>query len=322
MKEQCAVYQQRRDALCGGLRSIGWDVPDSHGSMFVWAPIPPKYTSSMDFCMDLVEKSGVLCTPGSSFGPAGEGYVRFALTMPAAQIDQAVQASGTAASWHNRFFPLLRKGRVFFCRGLKHSVLPIRLTGRSGCEAKAQAGPLAGGETPLWETLYDAFWDKLVRYCCRLTRDESLAEDLAQEAFLRAMSRRSELAGLTAHQQKSWLFEDGPQPVCDQMRRKAKEQQLLERYAPAGAEPEDSAAAAGAAGCGAGLCAEQTAPARRHPVFFCGTTRAIRSRAGPDDRPARRHHTHPAVPRPKSTATSPEGGLTYGKETDHRYHVL
>ena len=92
VKEQCGVYQQRRDALCGGLRSIGWDVPDSHGSMFVWAPIPPKYASSMDFCMDLVEKSGVLCTPGSSFGPAGEGYVRFALTMPAGQIAQAVQA--------------------------------------------------------------------------------------------------------------------------------------------------------------------------------------------------------------------------------------
>lgn len=92
VRDQCAVYQQRRDALCGGLRSIGWDVPDSHGSMFVWAPIPPKYASSMDFCMDLVEKSGVLCTPGSSFGPAGEGYVRFALTMPAGQIAQAVQA--------------------------------------------------------------------------------------------------------------------------------------------------------------------------------------------------------------------------------------
>ena len=92
VRDQCAVYQQRRDALCGVLRSIGWDVPDSHGSMFVWAPIPPKYASSMDFCMDLVEKSGVLCTPGSSFGPAGEGYVRFALTMPAGQIAQAVQA--------------------------------------------------------------------------------------------------------------------------------------------------------------------------------------------------------------------------------------
>ena len=92
VRDQCAVYQQRRDALCGGLRSIGWDVPDSHGSMFVWAPIPAKYRSSMDFCMDLVEKSGVLCTPGSSFGPAGEGYVRFALTMPAERIAEAVRA--------------------------------------------------------------------------------------------------------------------------------------------------------------------------------------------------------------------------------------
>ena len=92
VRDQCAVYQQRRDALCGGLRSIGWDVPDSHGSMFVWAPVPEKYASSMDFCMDLVEKSGVLCTPGSSFGPAGEGYVRFALTMPAQRIAEAVQA--------------------------------------------------------------------------------------------------------------------------------------------------------------------------------------------------------------------------------------
>ena len=92
VREQCAVYQQRRDALCGGLRAIGWEVPDSHGSMFVWAPIPAKYRSSMDFCMDLVEKSGVLCTPGSSFGPAGEGYVRFALTMPAERIAEAVRA--------------------------------------------------------------------------------------------------------------------------------------------------------------------------------------------------------------------------------------
>lgn len=92
VKEQCALYQQRRDTLCGGLRSIGWEVPNSHGSMFVWAPIPAGYSSSMEFCMDLVEKSGVLCTPGSSFGPLGEGYVRFALTMPPEKIAQAVAA--------------------------------------------------------------------------------------------------------------------------------------------------------------------------------------------------------------------------------------
>ncbi|WP_300366716.1 aminotransferase class I/II-fold pyridoxal phosphate-dependent enzyme [uncultured Subdoligranulum sp.] len=92
VKRQCAEYQRRRDALCGGLRSIGWNVPDSHGSMFVWAPIPEGYSSSMDFCLQLIEKANVICTPGSSFGPSGEGYVRFALTMPVEQIRSAVQA--------------------------------------------------------------------------------------------------------------------------------------------------------------------------------------------------------------------------------------
>ncbi|MGN0346616.1 MAG: pyridoxal phosphate-dependent aminotransferase [Lachnospiraceae bacterium] len=92
VKEQCRVYQERRDALCGGLRSIGWDVPDSKGSMFVWAPLPGERMDSMAFCLELIEKAGVICTPGSSFGPSGEGYVRFALTMPVEQICEAVRA--------------------------------------------------------------------------------------------------------------------------------------------------------------------------------------------------------------------------------------
>ena len=92
VKEQCRVYESRRDALCGGLRSIGWPVPDSHGSMFVWAPLPKGYANSMDFCLELIDRAGVLCTPGSSFGPSGEGYVRFALTMPEDKIAEAVAA--------------------------------------------------------------------------------------------------------------------------------------------------------------------------------------------------------------------------------------
>lgn len=92
VKEQCAKYQERRDALCGGLRSIGWDCPDSHGSMFVWAPIPKHYKKSMDFCMDLIDRAGVIVTPGSSFGPLGEGYVRFALTLPPEKIKEALAA--------------------------------------------------------------------------------------------------------------------------------------------------------------------------------------------------------------------------------------
>ena len=92
-----AEYQARRDALCGGLRSIGWNVPDSQGSMFVWAPLPKGYSNSVDFCFELLERSGLLCTPGSAFGPLGEGHVRFALVQPVSMMQEivaAVEASG------------------------------------------------------------------------------------------------------------------------------------------------------------------------------------------------------------------------------------
>lgn len=93
VEEQCRQYQTRRDALCGGLRSIGWNVPDSKGSMFVWAPLPENYEgTSMEFCLDLIEKAGVITTPGSSFGPLGEGYTRFALVLPPEEIEKAVAA--------------------------------------------------------------------------------------------------------------------------------------------------------------------------------------------------------------------------------------
>ena len=92
VERQRLAYQARRDALCGGLRSIGWDVPDSQGSMFVWAPIPKDYTSSEEFCFALLEKTGVLCTPGSAFGTLGEGYVRFALVKTPEEMAEVVEA--------------------------------------------------------------------------------------------------------------------------------------------------------------------------------------------------------------------------------------
>ena len=92
-----SAYQARRDALCGGLRSIGWAVPDSQGSMFVWAPLPEGYASSAEFCFELLDRTGLLCTPGSAFGPLGEGHVRFALVRPVPVMEEivaAVKASG------------------------------------------------------------------------------------------------------------------------------------------------------------------------------------------------------------------------------------
>lgn len=91
VKDQCAEYQKRRDALCGGLRNIGWNIEDSEGTMFAWAKIPDGYEDDVDFVMELVEKTGVLCTPGSSFGSLGSGHVRFALTVPVETIREAVE---------------------------------------------------------------------------------------------------------------------------------------------------------------------------------------------------------------------------------------
>ena len=90
-------YQARRDALCGGLRRIGWDVPDCEGTMFVGAKIPERFTSSAECVLELMDKTGVICVPGLSFGPQGEGYVRFALVVPPERMEEAVrriEASG------------------------------------------------------------------------------------------------------------------------------------------------------------------------------------------------------------------------------------
>lgn len=84
-------YMARRDALCGGLRSIGWDVPDAQGTMFVWAKIPDRFASSVDFVVELMEKTGVIGVPGSAFGAQGEGYVRFALVVPPERMAEAVR---------------------------------------------------------------------------------------------------------------------------------------------------------------------------------------------------------------------------------------
>ena len=96
VKEQCRQYQARRDALCDGLASIGWEKPNGKGTMFVWAKLPGKRTDSMAFCMELMEKAGVIVTPGASFGPHGEGYVRFALVLPPEKIKEAVESIRTS----------------------------------------------------------------------------------------------------------------------------------------------------------------------------------------------------------------------------------
>ena len=92
VEAQRLKYQERRDALCDGLEGVGWERPNAHGSMFVWAKLPGGRTDSMAFCEELMEKAGVVVTPGASFGPSGEGHVRMALVQDEEVIREALQS--------------------------------------------------------------------------------------------------------------------------------------------------------------------------------------------------------------------------------------
>ena len=87
------IYQVRRDALCSGLSRIGWQMEPPMGTMFAWAPIPEPYRemNAVEFCSHLVTECNVALSPGSGFGPGGEGFVRFALIENEQRIHQAVR---------------------------------------------------------------------------------------------------------------------------------------------------------------------------------------------------------------------------------------
>lgn len=92
VQETRAAYERRRNVLCDGFTSIGWKMDRPDSTMFVWAAIPENYESSEAFVMDLVEKAGVIVTPGNAFGPSGEGYVRLALVQEEEALKRAVRA--------------------------------------------------------------------------------------------------------------------------------------------------------------------------------------------------------------------------------------
>ena len=87
-----AEYERRRNALRDGLESIGWKGLVSEGTMFAWAPLPEGYTNSNDFVLELIDKAGVFCVPGSVFGSLGEGYVRVALVQDVEGMKKVVES--------------------------------------------------------------------------------------------------------------------------------------------------------------------------------------------------------------------------------------
>jgi alanine-synthesizing transaminase len=97
VEDQAQLYERRRNVLVDGLRRIGWEITPPRAGMFVWAKIPEPWASqmsTMDFAMKLLEEADVAASPGSGFGPAGEGYLRMALVENENRLRQAVRQIG------------------------------------------------------------------------------------------------------------------------------------------------------------------------------------------------------------------------------------
>ena len=89
LQQAVATYQERRDLFIDGLAKAGWQIPKPSATFYVWARVPTK-ESSMAFAARVLAQAHVVATPGVGFGPSGEGYVRFSLTIPTARIQEAI----------------------------------------------------------------------------------------------------------------------------------------------------------------------------------------------------------------------------------------
>ena len=85
-----AIYQKRRDVLCAGLKSIGWNFLKPEATFYVWVSVPKGY-DSRGFAALLLEKCDIVVTPGVGFGKCGEGYIRFALTVSKERVQEAIE---------------------------------------------------------------------------------------------------------------------------------------------------------------------------------------------------------------------------------------
>ncbi|MBM3216489.1 aminotransferase class I/II-fold pyridoxal phosphate-dependent enzyme [Candidatus Poribacteria bacterium] len=108
VKETVETYRRRRDVLVEGLRRMGWEVPLPKATMFVWAPIPPKFRSmgSMEFSRKLLDEADVCVSPGIGFGARGDGYIRFALVENEDRIRQAIRQMRRALSLPSPELPM------------------------------------------------------------------------------------------------------------------------------------------------------------------------------------------------------------------------
>jgi LL-diaminopimelate aminotransferase len=86
-----SLYQRRRDLVCDALAVAGVDVTPPKGTIYVWAPVPDGFESSAAYCEHVLEEAAVVISPGSAYGPSGEGFFRISLTTPDDRLVEAVE---------------------------------------------------------------------------------------------------------------------------------------------------------------------------------------------------------------------------------------
>jgi len=97
IQEHNAIYQRRRDLIVDMLDSVGLEAKPPKASLYIWAKVPQGYTSA-EFTNELLEKVGVVVTPGTGYGSSGEGYIRVSLTIPDAGL---VKGLSRLAGWRS-----------------------------------------------------------------------------------------------------------------------------------------------------------------------------------------------------------------------------
>jgi LL-diaminopimelate aminotransferase len=90
VREMCDLYRRRRDLVIGALGEIGIDLEPPKGTIYVWAPVPGDQTSA-SFAEEVLERAAVVVSPGSTYGPNGEGFFRISLTVPDERLAEAVE---------------------------------------------------------------------------------------------------------------------------------------------------------------------------------------------------------------------------------------
>jgi LL-diaminopimelate aminotransferase len=89
--ERTALFKKRRDRIAESLEELGFRFQLPRASYYFWVHVPELYTSSVEFCADLLERQGLVVTPGVGYGPSGESFFRVSMTAPDTRIDQGLE---------------------------------------------------------------------------------------------------------------------------------------------------------------------------------------------------------------------------------------